>query len=111
MLWRLRAIKRDGVPVRVRVIKQKIDWGSNTTASPVFEIISGQYLGETAKSEVGMSFGIHSVGSELDGVYHPDTGAIESQTTLAIWAFFSWMFIAGSLVAILWVHLFKNFVT
>ena len=102
LLGRLYLLKKHGVPVQIKVIKQKIDWSPNTTASPVFEIISGDYKGETAKSMFGTTFGFHTTGSVHEGMYHPSTGMIESKTTFGVLRFFSVIITTGTIGYFIW---------
>lgn len=111
LLWRLFLLKRYGVTVQVKVTKQKIDWGPNTTASPMFEIVSGEYRGETAKSMFGTSFGFHSVGSIHEGLYHPNLGMIESKTTFGVLKFFTFLFLFGSVAFLIWRYAIPLFTT
>lgn len=110
MLWRGQRLVRRGVAVKIKVIKKKIDWGRQTTISPVFEVLEGEYKGQIAKSEVGTSLGVHSSGAVLNGIYCPETGAIESQTTLVISKLFSWAVILGTGGFIIWRHIVPYFV-
>jgi len=98
--WRSYDLKNNGAVVNIKVVKQKADWGPNTTFHPVFEVIDGEYAGKQAKSEFGTSFGFHSKGAVLKGRIHKRSEKIESDTTLRIMSIVSILVVICSAVYI-----------
>lgn len=97
--WHVYGFRKDGISVEVKVIGQKLDWSATAlTFNPVFEITSGEYIGKSAKSKLGTSFGFHTKGALLEGLYHPGNGQIESLKILYIMQVTGQLLIFGGLI-------------